>query len=119
MISATPIWGNEPPTGMSIQAWLAESYSDRLTGQSAQLGWVHYTLYSQQSEVSPYVYVINTVATDPGASHRAREIGLADWSRNLAHLTTTAKAVIPGLRDLTPPERKNLRQYYRTLYRKA
>ena len=109
----------EPPTGESVQAWLSQEFSECRTGQSRPIRVAYHGSASFHSVELPYLLVCCSTSTDPGADERIRQSHFVDWSRNLSQLSAAARAIIPGLRDLTRPERNNLRQYYRKLYRKA
>jgi hypothetical protein len=57
--------------------------------------------------------------TDPKPRNEPVERNGIEWVRNLSHLASAAKLIIPGLRGMTPVEHSNLRQYYKSIYRKA
>jgi hypothetical protein len=57
--------------------------------------------------------------TDPNAQTRDIQTPFPLMARNLLQLAQVAKAVIPELRDMTAAEHRNLRGYYKQLYRKA
>lgn len=117
----TMVKNPEPQTGVSIPVWFNQQVSEQLTGKSTPTGVIYCNLsqeYCQRVEFF-YAQVWDFVLTDPGASQRKREVGVVNWSRNLAQLTAVAKAIIPGLREPSSSERNNLRQYYRKLFRKA
>src|SRR5712691_1785177 len=57
--------------------------------------------------------------TDPNAQKRFIGYGITEMAQSLSDFAFAAKIVIPGLRDMTPAEQANLRQYYKRLYRKA
>jgi hypothetical protein len=56
---------------------------------------------------------------DPSRKTEAATIQTEDMLQSLAALSAIAKAVIPELRDMTPNEKKGLKQYYKSLYRKV
>jgi hypothetical protein len=110
----------EPQTGVSIPMWFDQTVADQLTGESAPSGVLYCNSLHEYSHGAEFhAQVWDFALTDAGASQRTRQVGVVDWSRNLAGLTAVAEAVIPGLREPSPAERKNLRQYYRKLFRKA
>ena len=57
--------------------------------------------------------------TDPNSQKRFTGHDIGEMAQSLSQLAFAAKLVIPGLRDMTPAERGNLRLYYKRLYRKA
>jgi hypothetical protein len=57
--------------------------------------------------------------TDPEAGFRLKEPQLLSWVRNRHALNTVAGMIIPGIRELTEPEQRNLRNIYSKLYRRA
>jgi hypothetical protein len=71
------------------------------------------------SDALPSVIASRLDVTDPQAGLRLKEPQLLNWSRNLHGLNTVAGMIIPGLREITEPEQRNLRNIYRKLYRKA
>lgn len=57
--------------------------------------------------------------TDPDAGFRLREPEMLNWTRNLHDLSVVSRMILPGIRELTEPEQRNLRGIYKKLYRKA
>lgn len=57
--------------------------------------------------------------TDPNAQKRFIGHGVPQMAQSLSQLAFSARLLIPGMRDMTPAERANLRQYYKRIYRKA
>lgn len=57
--------------------------------------------------------------TDPEAGFRLREPELLNWTKNLHDLNAVTGVILPGIRELTEPEQRNLRGVYQKLYRKA
>jgi hypothetical protein len=57
--------------------------------------------------------------TDPNAQKRFIGHGITEMAHTLSQFAFAARLVIPGLRDMTPAELENLRQYYKRFYRKA
>jgi hypothetical protein len=112
------IEAEERPTGESLHAWLNQELSTCRTGESKSVNVVYHTPSKFQLGSPLDLLIVGVAATDPGASNRGRPTFFADWTLNLSELNTVAREIIPGLRDLTSPERNNLRQYYRKLCRK-
>lgn len=108
----------EKPTGESLQAWLNQELSSCRTGQSKSINLVYHTSSNFHMSDSLDVLICGSPSTDPGANLKFRETYLVEWSQNLSQLSAAARAIIPGLRNLTNSERKNLQHYYRKLYRK-
>lgn len=105
----------EPATGQSFDCWLTEELSTCGTGCTSL-----FTLtYLNANEGLPSVIARHYNVTDPHAGFRAREPELLNWARNLQELNTVAGMIIPGIRELTGAEQRNLRGIYQKLYRKA
>jgi hypothetical protein len=112
----------EPATGQSFQGWLSEELSLRGTGGNmSRFALTHLNLDS----IDPNsLLLLSLIAprysvTDPEAVFRLKEPQLLNWANNLHALSTVAGMIIPGIRELTEPEQRNLRHVYRKLYRKA
>lgn len=112
--------GTEPATGQSFECWFNEELSARGTG-----GASHVTLTYLQADSSndleglPLLIARRNSVTDPEASFRFKHGELLGWTKNLHKLSAVATMIFPGIRPLTEPERRNLRNLYRKLYRKA
>jgi len=61
---------------------------------------------------------LRVAVTDPNAGVRDLTAS-STLPRNFDELSRLAALVIPGLREMTPEERRGLRQYYRNAYRKV
>lgn len=57
--------------------------------------------------------------TDPEARLRLRKPELLDWTKSLHDLSTVTRMILPGIRELTEAEQRNLRGIYKKLRRKA
>jgi len=104
----------QPAIGQSFNCWLSEELSACGTG-----GTLFTLTYLNASEGLPSVIARHFNITDPEAGFRPREPQLFNWARNLEELNTVAGMIIPGIRELTGAEQRNLRNIYQKLYRKA
>jgi hypothetical protein len=143
MSSSLAVSGPEPSTGTSYQDWFQGELSNFRTGQSyySHACSNSNTLDSFRKSDGPLynlviadpmfcgmiavascmksdISIFDLVITDPGAQNRSRGQNFVEWSKNLAQLSAAAKAIIPELRQMNVQEQRNLRQYYRKLYRK-
>lgn len=105
----------EPATGQSFDCWLNEELSACGTGGTS----LFKLTYLNASESLPSLIAQQYNITDPEAGFRLREPQLLNWARNLHGLNTVAGMMIPGIRELTGAEQRNLRNIYQKLYRKA
>ncbi|MCH7986191.1 MAG: hypothetical protein IH847_06370 [Acidobacteria bacterium] len=113
---------SEHGTGTRFEDWLCAEMADHRSGLDQRFeGKLSYALLSTgtMSTLADLLEDEEGNITDPGAQGRVVEGHLADMARNLGQLALVAKALIPDLRDMTASERRNLRQYYKKLYRKV
>lgn len=108
----------EPATGQSFECWLNEEASFSGTGMSLFI-LTYSQAASSESNRLPSLIAHRHGITDPGAGFRLREPELLNWTKNLHGLNAVATMILPGIRQLTEPEQRNLRGIYRKLYRKA
>lgn len=137
----------ERATGQSFECWLSEAVSTFGTGSMAVFSLtpsqevsavpLFSLLFSQafsdeplllltgSQEIStepntlPALIVTRQGVTDPEARFRLREPALLNWTRNLHDLNVVTGMILPGMRELTEPEQRNLRGIYKKLRRKA
>jgi hypothetical protein len=109
----------EPATGQSFDCWLREELSTCGTGDTSLFRLTYLNTTIVDAEALPSVIARRLDITDPQAGFRVKEPQMLDWSKNLHELNTVAGMIIPGLREITEPEQRNLRHIYRKLYRKA
>ena len=111
--------GTQPATGQSFDCWLNEELSARGTGDVS-----HVTLTYLRPDSIDVGSLASLIArrhsvTDPEAGFRFKHGELLGWTKNLHELSAAATMIFPGIRPLTEPEQRNLRNLYRKLYRKA
>ena len=112
---------SERATGTPPHEWLGDQLAESRTTTDQPLAarliyWgPKFRVEVAQTDIFEQVESI----TDPNALKRFIGHGIAEMVRNLSKLTFAARLVIPGLREMTPAEHHNLRQYYKKLYRKA
>jgi hypothetical protein len=110
----------EPATGQPFDVWLSQELLARGTGDSmARFALTYLNSGSTDPNGLPSLIAPRYNVTDPEAIFRLREPQLLNWAKNLEALSTVAGMVMPGIRELTEPEQRNLRRVYRKLYRKA
>jgi hypothetical protein len=108
----------EPATGQSFECWLNEGLSTSGTGCLSRYTLTYQASISEWNEV-PSLIAHRHGITDPEAGIRLKESELLSWTKNLHGLNTVAGMIFPGIRELTEPEQRNLRNIYRKLYRKV
>jgi hypothetical protein len=108
----------EPATGQSFECWLTEGLSTSGTGGVSRFS-ITYQANVSESNRLPTLIAHRHGITGPEAGFRLRESELLNWTKNLYALNTVAGMIFPGIRELTEPEQRNLRNIYRKLYRKA
>ena len=110
----------EPATGQSFECWLSEELSACGTGGTGGRSLFTLTyLNASMGNDLPSLIAHRHSVTDPEAGFRLKEPQLLDWVRNLHGLNAVAGMIIPGIRELTAPEQRNLRTIYSKLYRRA
>src|SRR6266404_5584550 len=109
----------EPATGQSFQGWLSEELSACGTGGASLFTLTYSNASSDDPEGLPSLIARRCGITDPEAGFRLQEPQLLNWVSNLRGLSAVAGMIIPGIRELTEPEQRNLRRVYWKLYRKA
>src|SRR5271167_3912762 len=111
----------EPQTGRHVYDWLEGQFSQEQsrTGQPFPAD-LKYTGPTPQSD-SARGFSLHQFedVTDPNAQKRIVQPTVDGLVQNLAKLSAVATLIIPGLRDMTTKEQANLRQYYKTIYRKV
>jgi hypothetical protein len=117
MIATTQLAASsQPATGQSFECWLNEELS--ATGTDG-VSLFELTYMQAGFHGLPSLIAHRHEVTDPGAGLRLKEPELLSWFKNLHELSAVGGMIIPGIRELTPPEQSNLRSIYRKLYRKA
>jgi hypothetical protein len=111
----------ERGTGTGLCEWVCTqliNFRSR-TGQPlpARIVYVGPERFAEGSQTD-LIEQINSI-TDPRAQKRFVRADITEMAGSLSQLAVAAKTVIPGLRDMTPAEQGNLREYYKRLYRKA
>jgi hypothetical protein len=109
----------EPATGQSFECWLNEQLSASGTGGLSFFKLTYRSPAWAEPDVLPFLIAHSQTITDPGAGSRMKDAELLNWTRNVHSLTAAVKIIVPGIRELTEPEQRNLRGIYRKLYRKA
>jgi len=106
----------EPSTGTDIYEWFREQLSQPffVTDQSPAARLIVH------GDVAPGTPLVRSeVVTDANAQERFVDHPVNEMAQNLLALSAVAALAIPGLRDMSTAEKANLRQYYRTVYRKG
>lgn len=109
----------EPATGQSFECWLKEELSTSGTGSMSLFTLTYSQADLSESNSLPSLVALRHGMTDPGAGFRLRQPELLNWTKNLHGLNAVAGMILPGIRQLTEPEQRNLRAVYRKLYRKV
>lgn len=112
-------FGTEPATGQSFECWFNEELSARGTGGVSYVTLTYLQADSNDPESLPSLIARRDSVTDPEAGFRFKHDELLGWTKNLHGLSAVATMIFPGIRPLTEPEQRNLRNLYRKLYRKA
>src|SRR5262245_23396537 len=106
---------NPVATGTTLSSWLrTEMESDTLTGSPLPA-----RLVCIGREGLERIDVFKDFTGSQRSSFAAAEGSVADQVRNLSHLLSAARLIIPELRDLTPSEKTVLQRYYKGIYRKV
>jgi hypothetical protein len=108
-------------TGVGVSDWLHACLADRQlrTAQPLSARIIYFGPSSLIEETqSDLLQQVGSI-TDPNAQKRFVKHDTTEMAKSLSDFAFAAKLVIPGLRNLTPVEQGNLRQYYKRLYRKA
>jgi hypothetical protein len=108
-----------PATGQSIVCWLDEELSTSGTGGMSLFTVTYSQVDLAEPNSLPSLIAYRHGITDPEAEFRLKEPELLNWTKNLHDLNVVAGMILPGIRELTEPEQRNLRSIYRKLYRKA
>lgn len=111
--------GAQPATGQSFECWLNEELSARGTGSVSLFKLTYWQTDSNDQQSLPSLIARRHNVTDPEAGFRFKQGELLSWTKDLHSLNTVAGMIFPGIRELTEPEQRNLRNVYRKLYRKA
>lgn len=111
----------ERGTGVGLYDWLRAHMEDcqLRTAQPLPARIVYFgPSFLVEAAQSDLIEQVESI-TDPNAQKRFIGHGTTEMAQSLTQFAFAAKLVIPGLRDMTPAEQENLRQYYKRLYRKA
>jgi hypothetical protein len=104
-------------TGKALSVWLREQLVDSqdLTGKVLPA-----RIICLGSEVSPSdAMALGEGTIDSRVRSTSLERGNLEWARNLSNLASAARLIIPNPRGMNPVEQRNLRQYYKGIYRKV
>lgn len=111
----------ERATGTGLHDWLRAQLADfqSRTAQPLPARIIYFgPSFLVEAEQGELIEQVGSI-TDPHAQKRFIGHGVIEIAQSLSQLTFAAKLVIPGLRDMTPAELGDLRQYYKRFYRKA
>ena len=109
----------QPATGQSFECWLNEELSATGTGGVALFTLTYSQANPGDPQSLPSLIAHRQNVTDPDAGLRFRQRELLTWMKDFRSLNRVAAMMFPGIRELTEPEQRSLRSFYRKLYRKA
>ena len=110
----------ERGTGVAITDWFLAQFpnTESSTAQRFPAKVIYINSFAGQSN-RPDLFERGQNVTDPNAQKRSIGNEIAQMAAGLSNLASAARLLIPGLREMGSAERANLRQYYKSLYRKA
>ncbi len=111
----------ERGTGRGLNDWLRAQLADFecRTAQPLPARIIYFgPSFHVEAAQTDFIEQVESI-TDPNAQKRFIGHGLTQMAQSLSQLAFAAKLLIPDLRDMTPGEQANLRQYYKRFYRKA
>jgi hypothetical protein len=108
-------------TGIRSYDWLGAQFEDTgsRTSRFLPASIIYFVHDLRPDAAQSYLIDRAESVTDPNAQKRFIGPGLTQMAQSLSQLANIAGVVIPGLREMAPAERANLRQYYKRIYRKA
>jgi|SRR4051794_35792495 hypothetical protein len=107
----------EPNTPSAFGDWISKSF-DSQTDKLAPTAFICFAADVQTGDYPPlFSHMQNSTWTSKNEAFSA--LPMIDVAKDLKYYAKVADLLFPGIRQLTPSENKNLRSYYRKLYRKA
>jgi hypothetical protein len=113
----TPLMTGEDSTSEMLESYL---YAVANQTDASELNFEGHKLYIVKSnQVLAGWHESEDDVTDVNALRRTVQGQFVTMAHQLFHLSTAAKEIFPNMRGLTPVESKNLRGYYKKVFRKT
>jgi hypothetical protein len=109
----------ETRTGGSASDILEYCFFTANRSTDQRLPSIVYVNCTKSNDVPMFWPLCNISMTDSDALQRTAQSEFGAMAQNLAHLSSAAKAIFPGMRGLTKGESENLRSYYKKIFRTA